>query len=167
MKSGRAAIERFQAFWALRSEKERRIGLLTALVLIPFLFYSVIWLPLASDVAHWERVLPKQRLALVAMRREAREVQILRSHVGQAPTGTALLSFIEQRAATAAIAGALNQLSPRGSHKAEAVFSKVPFNALVRFMAGLGAHGISAVHVELTPAGVGLVSGSVTLAANG
>lgn len=167
MSKGQVAIDRFRSFWALRSEKERRIGVLTALVLIPLLLYSLIWLPLASDVAHWERVLPKQRLALVTMRREAKEVQVLRSHVGQAPTGTALLSFIEQRADAAAIAGALSQLSPRGSHKAEAVFSKVPFNALVRFMAGLGAHGISAAHVELTPAGVGLVSGSLTLAANG
>lgn len=167
MRSARSAIERVQAFWTLRSEKERRIGLLTALVFIPFLFYSVIWLPLASDVGHWERVLPKQRVALVAMRREAKEIQALRQRVGQAPTGTALLSFIEQRAAAAAIAGALSQLSPRGSHKAEAVFSKVPFNALVRFMAGLGTHGISAVHVELTPAGAGLVSGSITLAASG
>lgn len=167
MKAGRAVIDRFQSFWALRSEKERQIAALTALVLVPLLFYSVIWSPLAAHVAHWERILPKQRSALVTMRREATELQALRSRVGQAPTGTALLSFIEQRAAAAAIAGTLSQLSPRGSHKAEAVFSKVPFNALVRFMAGLGTHGISAVHIELTPAGVGLVSGSVTLAASG
>ena len=167
MSNKRAGIDRLRSFWALRSEKERRIGMLAALVFIPLLLYSLIWLPLASDVAHWERTLPKQRLALLTMRREAQEVRALRSHVGQAPTGTALLSFIEQRAEVAAIAGALSQLSPRGSHKAEAVFSKVPFNALVRFMAGLGAHGISVAHVELSPAGVGLVSGSVTLAAGG
>lgn len=140
--------------------------MIVSLVLAPFLFYAMVWHPLSAQVARWEHVLPGARLALVTMRSEAREVQSLRAHVGQAPTGTALLSFIEQRAQIAAIASTLSQLSPRGSHKAQAVFSKVPFNALVRFLAELGAHGISAARVELTPAGGGLVSGSVTLAAS-
>jgi len=166
MTYARLALERLQSLWATRTEKERRVVMVVALVFMPIFFYSVVWIPLALHVAHWERVLPKERLALIAMRHEAIEIRSLRRHMGQAPTGTALLSFIEQSAQTAAIASSLSQLSPRGSHKAEAVFSKVPFNALVRFLAGLGAHGISAARVELTPAGVGLVSGSVTLAAS-
>lgn len=166
MRSGREALVRLQSLWLSRPEKERRTALLVAVVVVPLLFYIVIWLPLAARVAHFERVLPQQREALVRMRQEAMLVRSLRAHQGHAPTGTALLSFIEERAQVAAIGGALSQLSPRGSHKAEAVFSKVPFNPLVRFLAGLGKHGIEASHVELTPSGVGLVSGSVTLAAS-
>ncbi|MHB8255069.1 MAG: type II secretion system protein GspM [Acidiferrobacter sp.] len=166
MKGVRRLWERGLWHWAARTEKERRLVVLIALVVVPLLFLSFVWRPLAARVAHWERVLPKQRLALVQMRHEARLVQSLRAHAGHAPTGTALLSFIEQSAQSAAIANTISQLSPRGSHKAEAVFTKVPFNALVRFLAELGAHGISVVRVELTPAGVGIVSGSVTWAAS-
>lgn len=100
------------------------------------------------------------------MRKEARALHALRSQTARAPQGTALLGFIEQRAQAAGIGGALSQLAPRGSRKAEAVFEKVPFNALVRFLAGLGAHGIAPAEVAVSPAGRGLVSGSVMLAAN-
>lgn len=166
MKSGREVVARLQSLWLSRAEKERRLALIGAVVLVPLFFYILIWLPLAARVAHLQRVLPRQREALITMRQEAAQVQSLRAHQGHAPTGTALLSFIEERAQLAAIGGALSQLSPRGSHKADAVFSKVPFNPLVRFLAGLGHHGIEASHVELTPSGVGVVSGSVTLAAS-
>ena len=140
--------------------------LLGTLMVVPLLFYAIVWQPLASRVSHWEHVLPRQRAALAVMRREASMVRSLRAHVGHAPTGTGLLSLIEQQAQGAAIGGTLGELSPRGAHKAEAVFTKVPFNALVRFLADLGARGVEASRVELAPSGVGLVSGSVILAAH-
>ncbi len=166
MKTVPLVVSRVQSAWLARSEKERRIAFLVALVVLPLFFYILLWIPLAARVAHWEHVLPKQRAALATMRREAALVRSLRTHVGHAPSGTALLSLIEQQAQLRAIGGMLSELSPRGSHKAEAVFSKVPFNGLVRFLAGLGARGVEAAHVELAPAGVGLVSGSVTLVAH-
>ncbi len=155
---------RGQTLWLERSDKERRAALFAALVVVPLLFYLLVWRPLAMRVAHWEHVLPRQRAELVTMRHEAALIRSLRARGGHAPTGTDLLSFIEQHAQTAGIAGTLSELSPRGSRKAEAVFSRVPFNALVRFLAGLGARGVVAARVELTPAGAGLVSGSVALA---
>ncbi|MHB1512020.1 MAG: type II secretion system protein GspM [Acidiferrobacter sp.] len=163
MKTVPLVVSRIQSAWLARSEKERRVVLLAALIALPLFFYMLLWIPLAARVAHWQHVLPKQRATLSVMRHEAALVHSLRAHVGHAPTGTALLSLIEQQAQLGAIGGMLSELSPRGSHKAEAVFSKVPFNGLVRFLAGLGARGVEPAHVELTPAGVGLVSGSVIL----
>lgn len=166
MKAVASAVSRMQSLWLARSEKERRLMLLGTLMVVPLLFYAIVWQPLASRVSHWEHVLPRQRAALAVMRREASMVRSLRAHVGHAPTGTGLLSLIEQQAQGAAIGGTLGELSPRGAHKAEAVFTKVPFNALVRFLADLGARGVEASRVELAPSGVGLVSGSVILAAH-
>ncbi len=163
MKMVPVVIARIQSAWLARSEKERRLVLLAAVVALPLFFYGLLWIPLAARVAHWEHVLPKQRATLALMRHEAALVRTLRARGGHAPTGTALLSLIEQQAQLQAIGGLLSALSPRGSHKAEAIFSKVPFNGLVRFLAGLGARGVEPARVELTPAGVGLVSGSVTL----
>ena len=167
MKAVTSAVSRAQSLWLARSEKERRLMLLGALMIAPLLFYAIVWRPVASRVSHWQHVLPRQRAALAVMRQESSMVRSLRAHAGHAPTGTGLLSLIEQRAQAAAIGGALGELSPRGAHKAEAVFTKVPFNALVRFLADLGARGVEAARVELAPSGVGLVSGSVTLAAHG
>lgn len=161
-----SVVSRMQLLWLARSEKERRLMLLGALMAGPLLFYAIVWQPLASRVAHWEHVLPRQRAALAVMRREASMVRSLRAHVGRAPTGTGLLGLIEQQAQDTAIGGTLGELSPRGTHKAEAVFAKVPFNALVRFLADLGARGVGVSRVELVPSGTGLVSGSVTLAAH-
>ena len=131
---------------------------------LALLFYAVAWRPLAARVAHWERVLPRQRAALAVMRREAVLVRALRAHAGRATAGTGLLILIERRAQVAAISGMLDTLSPRGRHRAVAVFARVPFNALVRFLAGLGTRGVAVSDAALTPAGGGLVSGSVTLA---
>ena len=167
MKAVTSVVSRMQSLWLARSEKERRLMLLGVFMIAPLLIYAVIWQPLALRVSHWERVLPRQRAALAVMRQEASMVRSLRAHVGHAPTGTGLLSLIEQRAQVAAISGMLSELSPRGAHKAEAVFTKVPFNALVRFLADLGARGVEPARAELAPSGVGLVSGSVILAAHG
>jgi len=164
MKSLRTVWVDLKSIWLARTEQERRLIFLIALVVAPLLFYGAVWAPLAARVAHYERVLPKKRAEFALMREQAIEARSLQAHQGHAPTGTSLLSFIEQKAQLAGISGSLSQLSPRGSHKAIAVFSEVPFNALARFIAGLGPQGVVASRVEMTPAGVGVVSGSVTLA---
>ncbi|HUW98591.1 MAG TPA: type II secretion system protein GspM [Acidiferrobacter sp.] len=165
MKVVRQVLATVRSLWLACTAGERRALMIAAIVVMPALLVGAVWVPLAARVAYWERVLPKQHRALLTMRREAITIRLLRRHIGSAPTGTAFVHFIEQSAQGAAIDEALSQFSPRGPQKAEADFSHVPFNGLVRFLAVLGRHGISPTRVELTQVDTGLVSGSVTLVA--
>ncbi|MHB1567275.1 MAG: type II secretion system protein GspM [Acidiferrobacter sp.] len=149
--------------WRTRSAPQRQMIARAAMVLLPLLFYLLVWAPLHDRVDYLQHAVPRAHRRVALMRREAQQVQKLQRYVGQAPTGTALLSAIEQEAQTAMISAMLTQLSPRGQYKAQAVFSGVPFNALVRFLADLRGHGVAVRRVELTPAAVGRVSGAVTL----
>ncbi|MDA8360899.1 MAG: type II secretion system protein GspM [Gammaproteobacteria bacterium] len=159
----RRSVEAVQAAWASRPEQERHKVLAGALVVLPLVFYLALWAPLSARVRALSHAVPRERAALVKMQGEARMLAQLKGRVGHAPTGTALLGFIEQQAQAAGLG--VDQLSPRGSHRADLVLGKVAFATVLRFIGAVQAQGIAVERARLAPAGPGLVSGHLTMRA--
>ncbi|MDA8390470.1 MAG: type II secretion system protein GspM [Gammaproteobacteria bacterium] len=159
----RGSVEAVQALWAGRPESERRMMRVGGVFILPLVFYLAIWAPLSARVQALLHAVPRERAALVRMRNEAHMLAQLKGRVGRAPTGTALLGLIEQQAAAAGVG--VDELSPRGSHRADLVLGKTAFATVLRFAATLQAQGVTVARASLAPAGPGLVSGRLTLRA--
>ena len=72
MKEWRDALgASLQSVWVSRPERERRMMRAAGIVLLPILFYALIWAPLSSRVDRLARVVPRERAALVRMHAEA------------------------------------------------------------------------------------------------
>lgn len=84
-----------QSRWATLSASEQAMLTWGAVIVLPVLFYLLLWQPAHSAVDKLQRSVPQQRAALVQMQAQAIEVQTLRQGVHPAVVeGDALLQLV-------------------------------------------------------------------------
>jgi len=102
----KAQLEVLRAHWAALSASEQRMLKLGALIVLPVLFYLLMWQPAHSAVERLQQSVPQQRAQLVQMQAQAVEVQTLRHGAKPAVIEGDALKRIVQGAVEAAGWGA-------------------------------------------------------------
>jgi general secretion pathway protein M len=156
------------AWWQGLQQRERQLLTVGATLLALFLFWLLIWHPLANGRASLESAVIRQREALATMRAQALEVQRLRAAgvSGRAERqGKSLLALADATARGAGLTGALKRVEPVSAKSVRVTLELANFDALIGWMESLArdftvqATDFSADRAD----GVGLVNARITL----
>lgn len=158
-------------WWEGLGTRERFIAIAGSLVLVPFLFWLLVWRPLAGGVTRLDHEVASQRENVLWMQTAAAELQRLRGSSGQAAAGLggrSLLAVVDQSARSAGLGNGLKRIEPDSADAVRVRLEGVSFDALVQWLDQLSRqHGILASLVSIErETGPGQVNVRLTLAAS-
>ncbi len=127
--SMKATWEQFRkTAWDSRPPQDRRALTFAAAVLAPILAYLVLWQPAHSGVDRLQAQLPAMRTQAALMKREAREVDVLRQQAKPAMLNpSAMKTAIENSAEAFQLRGAIQSLEGMEPNGVRISFSSVPY----------------------------------------
>ena len=162
------------AWWQALAERERRLVMAAAAVLIVGLFYAVVWAPLQRGITLRSERVTVLRNDLTWMRGAAVRLIALRAQAALQPAGgapaasastsTSLAASVSASARAQGLAGVLEV--PASSDQSDTLrlnLEPLSFASLLPWLAALQAQGIHVSALHLQAAGAGRVRGSVTL----
>ena len=160
-----------KAWWSALAERERRLVLLAATVLVVGLFYGALWAPLQRGVAVRRERVAVLRGDLAWMRNAAAQLLLLRAQPSQVPAaggtaapGATLAIRIRRSAHRAGLPVGISGLAGTGHGAVAATLAPARFAEVMRWLAALQAQGIAVRGLALDGAGAGQVQGRVELA---
>jgi general secretion pathway protein M len=157
-----------EAWWRSRSERDRRVLLSAAILIVLLLGWAYVWYPLAHARTQLEVQIGHQRADLAWMRATAGDLAEMRIRGvrGQVDRqGKSLLALADVTARGAGLAAALKRVEPAGPKSVRVAFETANFDALIGWVDalardyGVQATDLSAEKVE----GMGLVTARVVL----
>lgn len=134
--------QRWQAFrktaWESRSLRERQIISTAMIVLLSLLVYLVMWQPAHHALARLHAALPVMRTQALTMKRQVKEVELLRHRSKPAVLDAmALKAVVQDSAARYQLGDAMQQLEALGPNGVHVVFASVPFAQWLRWVRNL------------------------------
>lgn len=157
---------RLMVRWQQLSQRERRMLMAGAPVLLIALLYAAIWLPYHRMRQSLDAQLPMLGAELVQVREQAKlakELQTANRVMSVAPDK--LKSTIEDSLKAVALEGYVTKLDNLGDARIQLVASKMPFKKWIYWLERLSKEiGVAVVVVKLESEGEGVVSIEATLA---
>lgn len=155
-----------KTWWMQRTARERRLVALGAAVLAGGLVYALIWHPLAQGIVRNEARVAQQRADLAWMQQAALRMRVLRSQpVGQTPpqatVGQPLRAALDAVLRAQGLDSAVVERAQDEDGSIRLTLKAVPFDALLRCLAGLQAEGLQVQTLDLDRVGAGQVQGSL------
>ncbi len=124
--------------WAQRPERERRILAAGATVVVPALFYFLLWQPAHEGIVRLEKTLPVMRMQAALMKREAAEVDTLRQRAQPAlMTPAAMKTAIENSATAFQLRSAIESMENVEQNGVRITFSSVSYAKWLDWMHSL------------------------------
>lgn len=152
-------MEAFKAYWAARAPRERMMlagGMAAAIIL---LLYVLVWDPIQTSRARLATELPKLRAQAAQLRLDAEQAEGLRGRIKSNDSGRPLPSVIDTSAKAAGLRDSIKQIQSLSNDRTQINLSNVGFDALVQWLAGLGAS--DGIAVETMNASAASQSGRV------
>lgn len=151
-----------KAWWISLAQREQQLIAGGMALLLLFLLYVAIWLPLQSSRAGLIEEVEQQRETLRWMQQSAAEIRQLSARTAgrQPATGQSLLGLIDQTARAQRLSDAVKRVQPDGTHSVRVWLESAAFDELMRWLGTLEQnHGVAieALNVER-----GEVEGRVT-----
>jgi general secretion pathway protein M len=154
-----------KAWWMQLAKREQRLVAFGAAVLAGGLIYALIWHPLARGIAGNEARVAQQRADLAWMQQAALQMRGLRSQPGGTSSpvtaGQPLGAVLQAALRAQGLDSAVDERAPGEDGSIRLTFKRVPFDALLRCLAGLQAAGVKVQSLDLERAGAGQVLGAV------
>jgi general secretion pathway protein M len=157
-----------EAWWRSRSERDRRVLLAGAFIVVTLLAWAFVWYPLARTRSRLDLQIEHQRADLAWMRATAGDLTQMRDRGARGQVdrqGKSLLALADVTARGAGLGGALKRVEPAGPKSVRVAFETANFDALIGWIDtlarnyGVQATDLSAEKVE----GMGLVTARVVL----
>lgn len=157
-----------KTWWMQLAARERRLVAFGAAVLAGGLIYALIWHPLAQDIARNEARVAQQRADLAWMQQAALRMRALQSQPGRktppAIAGQPLGAVLHANLRAQGLDSAVDERAQAENGSIRVTFKRVPFDALLRCLAGLQAAGVQVQTFDLDRVGAGQVAGSLQVA---
>lgn len=132
-----------KAWWLAQSERDRRILLIGAVVVVLAAFYSLLWDPLHQRGDKYRQLIAEQAQTLQWMRQSSLTAkQLMAAPTARTArakpkrTGT-LLSLVDRQARRAGLGSGLKRVEPAGKDRVRLWFDEVSFDQLVRWIGTL------------------------------
>ena len=129
-----------KAWLASLEQRERRLVLIGAALLIVMLIYVAMWEPLVSNVENLRSSTAEQRSVLLWMQQAAQEVRQLSGASGARinPTsGQSLLSLVDRTAKSGKLGLALKRVQPDGEQRVRVWMEGAAFDDIVSWLVQL------------------------------
>ncbi|MFQ5935696.1 MAG: type II secretion system protein GspM [Acidiferrobacterales bacterium] len=158
-------FEELRNYWRSLQRRERLMiagGGALALVMSG---YALLWAPLQRDLSRLHRMVPAERVQLLTMRVQAREISRLRAG-GPAAGGTDnLLTTLERSAQEHGLREYITRMEPDAGSGVRVSLDAVAFNTLLEWLADLQRQaGVRAQTATITAqAGAGVVNARLLL----
>lgn len=126
-------------------QRERRLVIAGAVLLVIMILYAVIWTPLSSSVDHLRVSTREQQATLVWMKQAAQEMKRLRGSSGSTrpASGQSLLTLVDTTAKAGHLGTAVKRVQPDGEKKVRVWMEGASFDDVVRWLIQLETrHGI-------------------------
>ncbi len=158
-----------KTWWMQLAARERRLVALGAAVLAGGLVYALIWHPLAQGIVRNEARVAQQRADLAWMQQAALRMRTLQSQASRqtpppATAGQPLRAVLDAALRAQGLDSAVADRAQDEDGSIRLTLKAVPFDALLRCLAGLRAAGVKVQSLDLERAGAGQVLGSVQFA---
>ena len=154
-----------KTWWMQLADRERRLVAFGAAVLAAGLIYALIWHPLQQVIARDQALVVQQRADLAWMQQAALRLRALQSQAGRqtppASAGQSLRAMLDAALRAQGLDSAVTERTQDEDGSIRITFKRVPFDALLRCLASLGAAGVKVQSLDLERAGAGQVLGSV------
>ena len=155
-----------KTWWMQLADRERRLVAFGAAVLAAGLVYALIWHPLQQDIARDRALVVQQRADLAWMQQAALRMRALQSQASRqtpppASAGQPLRAVLDAALHAQGLDSAVAGRTQDENGSIRVTFKPVPFDALLRCLAGLEAAGVKVQSLDLGRAGAGQVLGSV------
>ena len=155
-----------KTWWMQLGDRERRLVAVGAAVLAAGLVYALIWHPLQQVIARDRALVVQQRADLAwmqqaALRMRALEAQASRQAPPPASAGQPLRTVLDAALRAQGLDSAVTGRSEAEDGSIRITFKPVPFDALLRCLASLGAAGVKVQSLDLERVGAGQVQGSL------
>jgi len=126
--------------------RERLLVMAGAVVLVVFLVFVLVWLPLRSGYSNLKTSVAEQRDTAAWMQRSAQQLAELKQSGGAAPTGLggrSLLAVTDSTARAGGLGDALKRVEPEGRDNVRVWLDGASFDVLLKWLATLSTtHGI-------------------------
>ncbi len=135
-----------KAWWSALAQREQRLIAAGAALLILFLLYVAIWVPLQGSRARLLAQTEEQRATLRWMQQSAAEIRQLsaRGAGRQVATGQSLLGLIDQTARSERLAEAVKRVQPDGTNSVRVWLENAAFDDVMRWLGTLEQrHGVA------------------------
>jgi len=148
-------MNELQRKWQALQPRERRMLVLTAVVLSAVLFYLLVWTPLRTGIDETRRKVAaqeKQLAELQAMAAEVRRLRGRRRNQGTSPLQGSLLGTIQASAERKGLGGTLKKVQPSGQAGRTVILwmENAPFDVLVDWLGLLGRqYGIRVSEISI------------------
>ena len=158
-----------KTWWMHLADRERRLVAFGAAVLAAGLVYALIWHPLAQVIARDQALVVQQRADLAWMQQAALRMRALQSQAGRqtpppATAGQPLRAVLDAALHAQGLDSAVTGRTQAEDGSIRVTFKAVPFDALLRCLASLGAASVKVQSLDLERAGAGQVAGSLQVA---
>ena len=128
-------------------QRERRLVMGAAALLLVMLLYVAAWEPLVNNVGELRDATAHQRETLLWMQQAAREVKQLRGAGGartRPASGQSLLSLVDRTAKSGKLGTALKRVQPDGEQRVRVWLEGAGFDDVVRWLVQLERiHGVT------------------------
>ena len=140
-------MDKLKAYYAQLNEREQRLVLISAVLVVIALFYWVIWSPLSQSVAKGQANLHSQQELLLWVQQNANRALQLQ---GSAKPSTKFTGSLAQEVNQSA--GRLNiaiaRMQPQGD-ELQVWIDQVPFNDVLSWLQGLESKGIAILDLDI------------------
>ncbi len=155
-----------KTWWMQLAARERRLVALGAAVLAAGLVYALIWHPLQQVITRDQTLVVQQRADLAWMQQAALRLRALQSQAGRqtpppAIAGQPLRAMLDAALRAQGLDSAVDERAEAEDGSIRVTFKPVPFDALLRCLAGLQAEGLQVQTLDLDRVGAGQVQGSL------
>jgi general secretion pathway protein M len=122
-------------YWSVRSVNERRAILAAATILLPILFYLLLWRPAHQEVEKLQRSLPTLRAQAARLQEQAREAESLRHRPQPATLDVGnMQAAIEESAQRHLLRDSINTLSMQDDHTVRVTLDSVSFALWIKWL---------------------------------
>lgn len=129
-------IQALREWFAGLEQRERRLVLTGAVLLIIMILYVAIWEPLANSVDDLRVATREQKTTLMWMSQAAKELRQLRGSSGRSKSmnGQSLLTVVDRTAKTGQLGTALKRVQPDGEQKVRVWMEGASFDDVIRWL---------------------------------
>ena len=140
-----------------RQPQERLVLVLSAVILVGLLIYSLFWVPFTQEIAQKNKNVAEQQKTLEWMKETAAEVNHLKGSTGNQPTTgsrEALLTTVDRTAKQIQLRTAIKRIKPDGNDKVQLWLEQAPFDRMVVWLDSLqNQNAITVDHITIDKQG--------------
>lgn len=133
-------MENIKVWFAGLEQRERRLVVAAASLLVIFLLYAAIWEPLSHSVAGLRNSTAEQRSDLQWMRQTSQEIRQLQGRSGAhaaSTGGQSLLTLVDRTVKISQLGGALKRIQPDGEQRVQVWMEGAKFDDVIRWLVKL------------------------------